>query len=69
MQLEYRTLKFIYFCFAFVIVAIIEVGIKNTKFVACAMCCSIPINIERHNIKIVPPPIPSPANKTRYDAC
>lgn len=40
--------------------ATIEVGMKNTKFVACAMCCSTPINIDKHRIKMVPPPIPIP---------
>ena len=34
--------------------------IKNITFVDCATCCSTPKKSERSNIRIVPPPIPSP---------
>ena len=45
----------IFLFFKFTIIATIDVGIKNIKFVAWATCCSIPnINV-RKNIKIVPP--------------
>ena len=48
------------FCFIFVIIETIEVGMKNTKFAPCAICCSFPKNNERDKISIVPPPIPMP---------
>ena len=34
--------------------------LKKIKFVACAICCSIPNTYTRRKIKIVPPPIPVP---------
>ena len=35
--------------FKFTIIATIEVGIKNIKFVACAICCSNPqIDVKRN---------------------
>lgn len=46
--------------FKFTIIATIDVGTKNIKFVACATCCSISIRNVRRNINIVPPPIPVP---------
>ena len=51
---------FISFCLTFIIIATIEVGTKNTRFAPCAMCWSFPKNNERHNISIVPPPMPIP---------
>ena len=49
-----------FIAFILTIIATIEVGIKKIRFVACAMCCSIPkINVSK-NISIVPPPIPVP---------
>ena len=36
------TLNRIFLFFIFTIIAAIDVGIKNIKFVACAMCCSNP---------------------------
>ena len=42
--------KSIFLFFIFTIIAIIDVGIKNIKFVACAICCSIPhINVSKKN--------------------
>ena len=37
-----------------------EVGIKKIKFVACAICCSIPQKNVKRKMRIVPPPIPVP---------
>ena len=44
----------------FTIIATIDVGMKNIKFVACAICCSSPHKTVSKNIRIVPPPIPVP---------
>ena len=46
----------IFLFFAFMIVATIDVGMKNSKLVPCATCCSTPINKIRASISIVPPP-------------
>ena len=54
------TLSLIFLFFIFTIIATIDVGIKNIKFVAWAMCCSIPHIDVNKKIKIVPPPIPVP---------
>ena len=54
---------FINFSFKLVIIEIIEVGTKNIRFVPCAICWSFPKNKERHNISIVPPPIPIPETR------
>ena len=52
--------KSTFWSFIFIIIAIIDVGIKKTKFVACAICCSTPSIFVSRNINIVPPPIPVP---------
>ena len=48
--------KSMFLFFRFTIIATIDVGIKNIRFVACAMCCSMPSIIVSKNINIVPPP-------------
>ena len=53
-------LKSIFLCFKFVNIVAIAVGIKNTKLVACAICCSKFINTDKRIINTVPPPIPNP---------
>ena len=52
--------KSIFLFFMFTIIATIDVGMKNIKFVACAICCSSPHKTVSKNIRIVPPPIPVP---------
>ena len=42
MDIIVASFKSIFLFFIFTIIATIDVGIKNIKFVACAMCCSNP---------------------------
>ena len=54
----------LYFTFLFFELTITEHsddGTKNNKFVACAICCSIPKKLESDDIKNTPPPIPHEA--------
>ena len=51
---------FMFLFFAFTIIAIIDVGIKKIKFVACAICCSILHKYVKRKMRMVPPPIPVP---------
>jgi hypothetical protein len=55
----------IFLFFQLAIMAAILVGMKNIKFVPCAICCSIPKNVVSKNIKIVPPPHSQSANYSR----
>ena len=48
--------KSIFLFFKLIIVAVIAVGIKKIKLLACAICCSKLQNDVSKNISIAPPP-------------